>query len=156
MPEEPVHERKVVCPSYTRDVFSPETFPGIVEWAAAQIAAQQPKIGAVAGSGHSGVLVAAVVGYKLRLPVIAVRKHEEDTGYHSMESVNAILQGTERYAIVDDLIASGTTMRRIAGWVEQYFPKAIPALVLLYHDSYGIDSITLGDGPTPIIRMRNP
>jgi adenine/guanine phosphoribosyltransferase-like PRPP-binding protein len=130
---------KAVCPSYTRGVFSPETFPGIVDWAAEEIVAHvAPKIGAVAGCGHSGILVAAAVGYKLRLPVIAVRKAEE-TGpgvCHDSESVNAILQGTEYYAIIDDLVATGRTIQRIVDGVARYFPQAKPALLLLYNDTY--------------------
>ena len=142
MPEPAVEDApkpKAVCPSYTRGVFSPETFPGIVDWAAEEIIAHvAPKIGAIAGCGHSGILVAAAIGYKLRLPVIAVRKAEE-TGpgvCHDSESVNAILQGTESYAIIDDLVASGRTIGRIVVSVARYFPQAKPAMLLLYNDGY--------------------
>ncbi len=142
---------RVACPQYTRGVFSPETFPGIVDWAAEQIASfAGPKIGAVAGCGHSGVLVAAAVGYKLRLPVIAVRKVDETTSGHDPEAVNAILQGTEHYAIIDDLVASGNTIRRIVDGVARVFPQAKPAALLLYNDVYTTYPPALPAG-TPII-----
>jgi len=136
-------ERQQVCPSYTRAVFDPSTFPGLVDWAAKAIdetTADGKKIGAVAGCGHSGVLVAAAVAYKLRLPVIAVRKVEEDGGMnHDGGAVNTMLEGTESYAIIDDLVASGTTLKRIVRKVAELFPQVKPELVLLYQDVYGSD-----------------
>ncbi len=136
-------ERKQVCPSYTRAVFDPVTFPGLVNWAAQVIdetTAAGKKIGAVAGCGHSGVLVAAAVAYKLRIPVIAVRKVEEDGGMNHDEGVvNTMLEGTESYAIIDDLVASGSTLKRIVRKVRELFPQVKPALILLYQDPFGYD-----------------
>jgi adenine/guanine phosphoribosyltransferase-like PRPP-binding protein len=164
--EEDAPRRTSACPSYTRDVFSPETFPGIVDWVAAQVAAGPSipgarRYGAIAGSGHSGVLVAAAVGYKLRLPVIAVRKVEEDGGFsHDGSDLNACLCGDESYVIVDDLISSGSTIQRIVRFMAKTFPKAVPSLVLLYHDTFGDDTVTVSpDGETrirlPIIRRKD-
>lgn len=143
--EELARPKHSVCPSYTRQLFNPRTFRDVVEWAATQIVTfSQPStpqtmgqlgIRAVAGCGHSGVLVAAAVAYRLNLPVIAVRKGGDTDGAHDSSDLNAVLEGTESYAIIDDLVASGRTMTRIVDEMETYFPRTRPTLVLLYHDS---------------------
>lgn len=152
--ELPNDEKKAVCPTYTRALFNPGSFRDIVDWCASRIAAlqiiqkqaEQPspsasmpsgqRIRAVAGCGHSGLIVAAAVGYRLGIPVIAIRKDGETDRAHDSYDVNACLTGREQYAIIDDLVGTGRTLVRIVREVGHYFPTAEPALVLLYHDKY--------------------
>lgn len=106
-------------PGYTSDLFFPERFRNIVGWTVRQMR----RIGAeaIAGSGHSGLIVAAAAAYETNLPLIAVR--QRGCEYHHSSEVNGNLPTDHRvrFAIVDDLIASGATVERILMEMDREF-----------------------------------
>lgn len=100
--------------AYHRTV-EPEKLMQIVDATAAAIkewnAAREVPITHIVCSGSSGQAVAWPVSYKLGIPVCIVRKPDE-------KSHAGLISGAGRlcsYIIVDDLIDSGSTIRRIIG-----------------------------------------
>lgn len=70
------------------------------------------KANAVAFTGLSGALVAPLVAARLRLPMVAVRKGEKNHSNFTVES-SLSYDAALNYIVVDDLISSGETLRRI-------------------------------------------
>lgn len=67
------------------------------------------KFDAIAVSGASMMLIAPIVAYKLKKNVILVRKPEEVCN----SSYRVEGKHSQTYIIIDDLVASGDTIRRI-------------------------------------------
>jgi orotate phosphoribosyltransferase len=124
-------EHDVYCPSHTEEVFDYATFPDVVKFVTKIV--KQHRYDALAGCGFSGLLVMAVVCHKLGLPMIAVRKEDEHATGDSSRTVNGVLPHKPlRYAIVDDLIATGGTVWRIISETTRRFPFATCASIILY------------------------
>jgi len=65
-------------------------------------------VDAIVCTGVSGMLVAPIVSYLTDIPLTVVRKGNDS---HSMYEVEGVLP--ESYIIIDDLVASGSTLKRI-------------------------------------------
>lgn len=76
----------------------------------------------IAFRGMSGALIAPHLALALNKHLILVRKNITDT--HSEHTVEGN-KGSLRYVIVDDLIATGNTVRTILDAVHVFAPKAI-------------------------------
>lgn len=126
-------------PPHTRIVFDSVTFPRVVDWAIS--IAREQRYEALAACGHSGLTVAGAAGYVLRIPVIAVRKSDDDT--HDSRTVNAILpKGNVHYAFIDDLISSGKTFYRVVRRIyNRVSEEAVCAGILLYNSHREIGCI---------------
>ncbi len=61
----------------------------------------------VAGAETAGIPLAAVVGHKLAMPMIYVRK--EPKGYGTGSQIEGVTQPGQRVALLDDLITQGTS-----------------------------------------------
>jgi adenine/guanine phosphoribosyltransferase-like PRPP-binding protein len=83
----------------------------------------QRHIQAIAGRGVSGIVPAAVVSAAYGLDLIIVRKPREDK--HTTLNAQGPLKEVESYVIVDDLIDSGLTIRRIIAAMGNRQPEAI-------------------------------
>lgn len=110
----------VVCAGYLEEVFDTDTFKERCEQTAALIKKitryrpRETKPTAIAVTGFSGVSVGSVVSYLTGLPLIYVRKLDEDTA--SSRDVEGPVGAN--YLILDDLIATGRTVNRIAEAIE--------------------------------------
>ena len=74
---------------------------------------------AVAFCGSSGAAIAFHLGIKYKIPLIYVRKKDEECHGSSVECNGTDLQ-VKKYLIVDDFIDSGKTMRHIIGSIGKH------------------------------------
>jgi len=119
------------APEHTHRVFDATEFPRVVDWVV-QVARRE-KYEALAGTGHSGLLVIGAACYILRIPAIAVRKDGDPVHAMYLTPVNTILPHADmRYAFVDDMVESGQTMCRVVEQVAARAPDLILAGILLY------------------------
>lgn len=131
---------KIYGPNYTDAIFKPELFQESV-----------PKMGdflkrlhavipfdAIAGTGLSSFPLLGALGYTLNIPIIAVRKDDNETNHSGRRSTGAM---AKRYVIVDDLISSGRT---VANVIQKIYKQSknddtqvrpICVAVVLYNDN---------------------
>ena len=103
----------------------------------------------IAFRGMSGALVAPEIAVKLKVGMLAVRKAAEHS--HSELKVEGDYSCT-RYVVVDDMVATGDTIRAIMEDIEKAFPSRgyVPptlAGIILYNNrseyvEYGKGSVT--------------
>ena len=132
------------APGHTNQVFDPNQFPALVKALAARIRVLKKVTGAncLAGSGNSGLLLLGALGLKLKMPFFAVRK-SRDTWADSRMANGFVPEGGSRYLIIDDLISSGTTCRRIHDFIASEFrggPKCVG--ILLYESEAPCEKFT--------------
>lgn len=71
---------------------------------------------AIAFTGSSGAALSYLLSYQLKVPLVCVRKNGDGSHYRApLEGV----VGFKRYIIVDDLISSGNTIRRISNRIKE-------------------------------------
>ena len=93
-------------------------------------------IEAIAFAGMSGAAVAFPLSVSLRIPLICIRKYRSSHFTGTYEG--AIIQGN--YVIIDDLVDSGDTIRRIHKNVKKVCCDAKLVGVLLYNQELGRDN----------------
>lgn len=81
-------------------------------------------------SGNSGALVAPVMAHKLQKEMIMVRK--PDVTCASSFPVEGF-EDAQKYVIIDDMVASGSTTQRIVRGVQRFSPQARCVGLLLYN-----------------------
>lgn len=99
-------------PGHTEAIFNTNKFQLYVNAAAdmlTRIAVKTP-FDAIAGSGFSGIPICSALSYELGIPLICVRKEDEQA--QCQQSAQGTIYSS-RYIIIDDLIDSGATIRRI-------------------------------------------
>ena len=90
-------------------------------------------IDSIAFTGASGSAMAYLLSYHLRLPLLHVRKEKEKSHYPTF--MNGSFEGwlgAKRYLIVDDIIATGTTVRRIMDVIKGEIYGADCVAMILY------------------------
>jgi adenine/guanine phosphoribosyltransferase-like PRPP-binding protein len=122
--------------SYLSRVYEVDTFTKVVNRAIKALKAYQKKhaFDAIAFTGTSGAALAYPLSYKLGIPLICIRKRPSDS--HSYMTLEGCVSA-KRYVIVDDLIQSGATMRRIQKHVKLKMPDAKLVGILLYDPTCG-------------------
>jgi len=83
----------------------------------------------IAYTGHSGACLAPIVAYQLDKPLLVIR---EVLSSHSSRMVEGIVDGTHRVVLVDDIIVSGETAKRVRATLRKFRPNMIPWKVYLY------------------------
>lgn len=85
---------------------------------------------AIAFTGCSGAAFAYPLSYRLKIPLICVRKGESSHYSHPLEGFT----GAKRYLIVDDFISSGSTVRKIISTIKAHSTAKNPraAGIFLY------------------------
>lgn len=78
-----------------------------VEWMVERL--KHVRFDAVAVTGVSGISMGAIVAYEMNKSLVVVRKEKEES--HSYYKIEGPLEAS--YVIVDDLVASGATIKRI-------------------------------------------
>lgn len=109
---------------------------------------------AVASSGVSGNIIAPQAVEMLGNPLIIVRKKGEE--FHGCEWVETLIKDEDQfdYVIVDDLISTGDTVKRIDKLVVAKFPNANLKAIIIYNDTfmYG-DHFDVNGKVTPVINV---
>jgi adenine/guanine phosphoribosyltransferase-like PRPP-binding protein len=82
------------------------------------------KFDAIAFRGMSGALVAAPLALAIKKTLIMVRKPEDENARHSTRAVEGD-RGAKRFVMVDDFVASGTTMKTILRAIKKFNPEAV-------------------------------
>jgi len=88
--------------SITRDVIVPKLVENITNFGL-------DKFDAIVFRGMSGALVAPIVAYLLKKPVVLVRKDKNTHSTYWVEGLHEV----NRYIVIDDLICTGKTMNEI-------------------------------------------
>lgn len=135
----------LLAPPHTQKVFEPEALRKLLRdtVAIARVLKKEWLFNAIAVCGHSSLILGSLVAYRMKLPLLAVRKDRDD---HCADSsrVNGAFPRNCRFLILDDLISSGDTVKGIAKAVYKvadevgkrqkkvYEAECVGAL--LYHD----------------------
>jgi len=85
----------------------------------------------IAVRGVSGLMVGSVLAHQMGKELAIVRKPSE--GCHSGHEIEGFV-GSYKYIIVDDLIATGETIRKIVSGVQEISPRAKCVGIYLYRD----------------------
>lgn len=126
---------KLHCPNYTSQIFDPRQFQDLVNNMSRKILQLQVKLklNCIAATGNSGLLLAGAVGFQTKLPFFAVRKKSDSS--HDPKMVNGFIPKLgARYLIIDDLIDTGLTIRRIVRRMQDSVSRSEPVGILLYND----------------------
>jgi adenine/guanine phosphoribosyltransferase-like PRPP-binding protein len=109
----------MAAPLYFNRVF--EDFNGVVMRAARVLGPKQ--FDALAFCGNSGAMIGPAVATAISRQMILVRKPVDD---HYYERVETTLRkdATFTYAIIDDFVASGATVKYIKEQIAALYPKA--------------------------------
>lgn len=81
--------------------------------------------------GVSGMLVGSPVAYRMKLPLVVVRKSD---GNHSGQSVEGYAN-VKNYVVIDDFVSSGDTINEIRTKLDYYNRAKMTGLVL--YTDYG-------------------
>lgn len=127
--------------------FNPVAMKDVSAWMSARVTALE--VDAIAATGHSGLIIAGAVSVLTGIPVIAVRRETDSPvalKCHRLTTDNGNKDKYRSYVIVDDMVASGTTVGNIVRkiWQSQICESVVPKAVLLYSD-YEREKVFLGD-----------
>lgn len=127
------------CSSYLASIYNPKKLKWVIGRLARHIRAvhKAGPIDAIACRGSSGMAVAFPLSAMLGIPVVNIRKEKEDSHGKPVEGPDGVI--VKRYVIVDDLIASGGTVRAIMDGLW----SAKCAAIFLYQGRYYSGTDTL-------------
>ncbi len=104
-------------------------------------------------TGLSGSVIATALFINHDVPVIHIRRQEEMAhGY----KIQGIKKPNVNYVIVDDLIASGNTMKHVLWNMQNKFPESICKAIILYRDKAPVDSFSYEGKNIPLIKVSYP
>lgn len=150
MTAKPRH-RPLIRSAYLSDLLTPQGLSRTIKQVVQRLRPLRHDFDSIAFRGNSGSLVAPAVALRLRKPLILVRRGED---CHSHLPVEGNL-ATERYAIIDDLVSTGTTVQSIVKAITAKqrvvydpqtgeiipSPTGVPVLVALYGEWASHDEI---------------
>lgn len=121
---------------YLKHVFEPELFPKMVEKSItkAEQLKSELKFDTLAFSGMSGAAIAFILSHWLNIPLLCIRKKEENSHFRSSRP-SCVCEGNldaKRYLIVDDFISSGNTVNYIIESLAEEIPRAQCVGMLMY------------------------
>lgn len=122
-----------ISSTYLRPVYEVESFKNIIDKSYKSILKfrKRHSFEAIAFTGTSGAALAYPLSYKLKVPLICVRKSIRDNHYKDkLEGATFV----NSYIIVDDCIDSGRTVRNILKNIKINNPSAICKGIYLYND----------------------
>ncbi|MGP3667005.1 MAG: orotate phosphoribosyltransferase [Candidatus Bathyarchaeota archaeon] len=97
------------------------------------------KFDVVAGIPTSGLVYASTLAYKLRKPLIYVRKEEKSWGRE--RKLEGILKRGDNVLLVDDLVTTGKSLTEAAESIEGEGGKVNYALVLVDREEGGLEKL---------------
>src|ERR1700686_5496923 len=122
-----------ISSDYLYPVFDPTQFPGTVNKMVTKIKSFQKKhkIDAIAFTGTSGSAVAYPLSYKLKIPLICIRKEKTNHTHYKYEG----RYNASTYIIVDDFISTGATIKTIKKQVREISRQSKLLGIFLYNAS---------------------
>jgi adenine/guanine phosphoribosyltransferase-like PRPP-binding protein len=128
----PRSKKYPIISGYLSKVFSTKEFIKIIDKLALKIKDFDKKnhFDAIAFTGTSGSAVAYPLSYKLKIPLICIRKGRNSHYGEKYEGVCNI----KKYIIVDDLVNTGNTIKKIQREIKYQSPEAKLIAVFLYAD----------------------
>jgi len=110
-----------VWSGYGWTTHNPESWTKKIQLTAVKVQHLREEMGfkALACCGSSGMMAAAVLTVALDIPVIYVRKQNENSHGSSVES-NSVGIAIPKYLIVDDFACTGATLDRIVEGIEKF------------------------------------
>lgn len=137
-----------ILTDYLENIFVPELFQQLVPRAiqkARSIHVEHP-YDAIAFTGTSGCSIGFILGYTLNIPIICIRKPDQESHYKSWscEEIRSFegFNAPQRYLIVDDGICSGKTVERIMTAINNSCGKCRCVAMLMFNsNSYWINNI---------------
>jgi len=129
---------------YLESIFDPNAFPQTVERSiklAHRIMRRHP-FDSIAFCGTSGKAMGFILAHQLRLPMVHIRKENENSHYLQWHSLmpNRLFEGNmnvRRYLLVDDFVASGKTVWHVYQTIHAAAPEAECVALLLYGSFVG-------------------
>ena len=108
---------KVSCCNHLRPLLDPKERRYTIDKCIVDLKPHIDKFDAIVMSGYSMALIAPCIADALHKPLILVRKEEEDC------ASSYRVEGTvcKRYIIIDDLVCSGETLKRIQRKIGDHF-----------------------------------
>lgn len=125
-------------PHYNEDLYAPRRLRAVVNRVVKKIVVLKKKLRfqAIAFTGSSGAAIAYAVSAATGIPLIHVRA--KGTKSHG-DAIEGSDKRVERYVILDDMIASGATVRRVYTNVQRLASRSWNTIecvgVLLYADN---------------------
>jgi hypothetical protein len=155
--------------SYNSAFLSGDRINTATEWTKHLIDKNDLKFDAIAVRGISGMIIGAPLAANLGKPLIVVRKPSEKSHGEPVE-VPTLLPGKFRYIIIDDMIASGETVRSIVVSIKLFFLQMVHTnctdhyysgtcvAIILYndgicHNSYSLSNNLVDLTSIPIINF---
>lgn len=124
-----------ISSSYLSEVYDPQTLRELAERTAQQV--KNIRVGApfdaLAFTGLSGAALSFPVSLLANVPLLAVRK--DGDGTHASTSLEGPIK-VNTYMILDDLVASGNTVRRIVAKIAEKRPHARCVGILMWNDGW--------------------
>lgn len=120
---------------YLKTIFNPNVFPLTVKNTVAKARALHKKHGfdTIAFSGISGASMAFILASRLKLPLLNIRKMDENS--HYVKQMGTLIEGNtgaSKYMIVDDFISSGDTVNHIIATIKREMPFAECVAILMF------------------------
>jgi len=133
---------KLSCCGYERALYHAETLDLVVAYLQQTLIVHADKFDAIAVSGYSMTIPGSIVAYKMQKHVIAIRKDSEqrNSGY-SQEGLCG-----QRCVVVDDLISSGKSMKRVIDGVAELQGTVVGYLT---YNSFSSDAFEYNDLRVP-------
>lgn len=115
----PLPESLLWAPNHTSKVFDIDALPGLLHDTMKQLRKLKKRLqfNTIAVSGHSGLVLGALVAQKLKMPLLAVRKGNDPA--LDGRRVNGTRLKDCRYLVLDDLIDTGATFKRIVREIDK-------------------------------------
>lgn len=131
--------------AYLRSVFAPDALDRTARRAVKTLRPFAGRFDAIAFTGHSGTIVAPLVAVRLHKPMVLVRKPGSEGHMMAYESrvQGASAQGL-RYLILDDVVSTGATVRRVIQELSENRAASEFAGLYVYEDSFYRLSSLLG------------
>ena len=148
--------------SWFDNIFHPEILKAMTTSAVPKLRRFHKKnpFDVMAFTGLSGALFASILSGRLQIPMVMVRKANDLHGPGGTKKRVCGFKNFKKYIIIDDLVASGETLKRIHKEVSKFSTAANPELVgvaLYYHyndyTSWPDHRSPMGVAGIPIIQL---
>lgn len=123
--------------SYLEDALCVKSRGKLIDWLTHSIleVKKTTRIDAIAVIGTSGIVMGSIVSYATGIPLMVVRKSDENCHSGTLcESNFSVEDGEVHFVVIDDLISTGDTMNRLNRTIAESFDSysRYPGVKLTY------------------------